>query len=271
MKNINLDELKKIQLDVLQAIHEFCIEENIKYSLGCGSMLGMIRHRGYIPWDDDIDIYLLRTDYDKLISKFPVKYKEIYDIDSLERNPHCERAYAKAYDTRTIVEEKAEYKCKIGVNIDIYPIDKVPDDFDEWKRYNRMRRFIQRLYELKVIKINKSRKFYKTIVILLGKLLLLPISRRCLAGFINSFAQKYNNTDSNKVFECVQGMLQKRPFEHSLFEKLKLMPFEDRIFCGFEDYDKYLSNAYGNYMKLPPLEKRVAHHDFIAYWITQNK
>lgn len=266
MKAIYLEEIKRIQLDVLQAVHEFCLKHNIKYSLGCGSMLGMIRHKGYIPWDDDIDIYLLRNDYNKLVSTFPQKYKGIYEIDSLNNNSKCERAYAKAYDTRTIVEEEAINKYKIGVNIDIYPIDKVPEDEKLWHSYNKKRRFIQRLYELKLIKINNKRSFYKNIVIFLGKIILFPISTHRLAQYINSFAQKYNDSNSTKVFECVQGMLQKRPFEHSLFEKIKLMPFEDRNFCGFEDYDKYLSNAYGNYMQLPPEEKRISHHDLKAYW-----
>lgn len=266
MKRIYLEELKRIQLDVLQAVHEFCVENDIKYSLGCGSMLGMIRHKGYIPWDDDIDIYLLRKDYNKLISSFPQKYKGIYEIDSLERNQECERAYAKAYDIRTIVEEEAELSCKIGVNIDVYPIDKVPKNDNKWKRYNKLRRFIQRLYELKFISFNKKRNFYKTFIMCFGKIILWPISLRKLAFYISKFAQKYNHTDSPKVFECVQGMLQKRPFSYSLFDKLDLMPFEDRMFYGFEDYDKYLSNAYGNYMQLPPEEKRISHHNIVAYW-----
>lgn len=266
MKRIYLEGLKRIQLDVLQAVHEFCVENDIKYSLGCGSMLGMIRHKGYIPWDDDIDIYLLRKDYNKLISSFPKKYKGNYEIDSLERNQDCERPYAKAYDIRTIVEEEAELSYKIGVNIDVYPIDKVPEDFNDWKHYNALRRFIQRLYELKLIKINNKRSLYKTVILILGKILLLPISKQRLVSYVSSFAQKYNHTDSQKVFECVQGMLQKRPFSYSLFDKLELMPFEDRMFYGFGDYDKYLSNAYGNYMQLPPEEKRISHHNIVAYW-----
>ena len=270
MKRINLEELKLIQLDVLQTIHQFCVENDIKYSLGCGSMLGMIRHKGYIPWDDDIDIYLLRKDYNKLVSSFPNKYKGIYDIDSLERNPYCERPYAKAYDVRTIAEEEAEFIFKIGVNIDVYPIDKVPENYNEWKHYNTLRRFIQRLYELKLIKINNKRSIYKTIVIVLGKIILFPFKTRSLASYISKFAQKHNDSDSSKVFECVQGMLQKRPFDCCLFERLELMPFEDRMFYGFEDYDKYLSNAYGDYMQLPPEEKRISHHDIVAYWKKDN-
>ena len=266
MKAISIEEMKRIQLDILQAVHEFCSDNGIKYSLGCGSMLGMIRHKGYIPWDDDIDIYILRKDYEKLISTFPKKYKGIYEIDSLDNNPKCERAFAKAYDTRTIVDEYAVSKYKIGINIDIYPIDRVPEDEKQWYNYNRKRRFIQRLYELKYIIIDKNRCFYKNMILAIGKTILLPISTRSIAKYINSFAQKYNKTNSTMVFECVQGMLQKRPFEYSLFDNIELMPFENREFFGFKHYDKYLSNAYGNYMQLPPEEKRVSHHTLKAYW-----
>ena len=95
MKRIDINELKQIQLDVLSAVHGFCIEHGIRYSLGCGTMLGCARHQGYIPWDDDIDIYLPREDYNKLVNEFPETLNGKYQFISLERDSKWNRATAK--------------------------------------------------------------------------------------------------------------------------------------------------------------------------------
>ena len=101
MVELNLDQVKSIQLDVLSAIHRFCCENDIRYSLACGTLLGARRHGGYIPWDDDIDIYMLRADYDKLMSTFPAEYLGFCKIVSLERDARWDRAYAKGYHCGT--------------------------------------------------------------------------------------------------------------------------------------------------------------------------
>lgn len=265
MKSIKLEELKVIQMDVLEVIDQFCHENNIRYSLACGSFLGSIRHNGYIPWDDDIDIYVPREDYERLIRIFPEELNNIKLI-SLERESKWNRAYAQAYDCRTIMDEHANQPIKVGVYIDIYPIDSVPDSDAEWLKYNRLRRFLIRTYELKYIPIRWNRSILKNLVLIFGKTLLLPFGARRMAKFISLFAQKYNGKGYNRSFECVQGMLQKRPFMSSLMTEFTRTQFEDRQFMIMKDYDAYLSNAYGDYMQLPPVEKRVSHHKFEAYW-----
>lgn len=107
MNIIDEKELKELQLEVLSSIHRFCKAKKIKYSLGCGTMLGCARHGGYIPWDDDIDIYLLRKDYNRLLKEFPEVFEGKYKLLSLERDSKWNRAYAKAYDNRTIFHERA--------------------------------------------------------------------------------------------------------------------------------------------------------------------
>lgn len=265
MRQIHLDELKKIQLDILDVIDEFCVQNNIRYSLACGSMLGAIRHNGYIPWDDDIDIYIPREDYKKFIQIFPEELGYI-KVASLERDPKWNRAYAQAYDSRTIMNEFAYSTVKVGVYIDIYPIDSVPDSDDAWLRYNKIRRTLIRLQEIKYIPIRMKRSILKNLVLIIGKIILLPFSSRIIAKSINLFAQRNNGMGYGRSFECVQGMLQKRPFQSSLMTEFIRIPFENRHFMIMKDYDAYLSNGYGNYMQLPPKEKQVSHHEFEAYW-----
>lgn len=265
MKKLTLEEVKIVQLDVLLALHEFCQEKNIVYSLGCGSMLGCARHQGYIPWDDDIDVYLLREDYNKLVREFPNKYKGQYELLTLERDLSWDRPYAKLSDCNTIFIEEGENNHNIGINIDVYPIDKVPSEDSEFISYNKKRLLFQHIYELKILKYRKNRNLLKSIVLAISKLVLLPFSTRTIAKFLNSYAQKFNQTETTKVFECAQGIFQKRSFPESLFKETKLMPFENIMVMGFKDYDAYLSNAYGNWHELPPIEKRISHHAFEAY------
>lgn len=266
MKIIDTDELKVLQTDVLEAIHGFCEKQGIKYTMGCGTLLGAVRHKGYIPWDDDIDIYLLREDYERLMKSFPPLYDGKYKLVSLERDAAWERPYAKAYDNRTVFRENAAYKYVIGVGIDVYPIDNVPDDESEWVDYNRKRLFFQRLFQMKFIRLNKSRSLWKNMLLVIVKGVLLPVSPSRFARFLDRYARKYNNASTRFVFENVQGVCVRRRFRKDVFLDIEDMSFEDRHFNGLKDYDEYLRNAYGNYMQLPPEEKRVPHHDFIAGW-----
>lgn len=266
MKQIDLNELKTVQMDVLSAIHRFCTEHDIKYSLACGTMLGCVRHKGYIPWDDDIDIYMLRKDYNKLIESFPDVYEGRYKFVTLERDPKWNRPGGKAFDVSTLLKEQTSEPFDLGVNIDVFPIDNVPDDDVAWLKYDKRRRFLQHVYSMKVTTFRRGRSLFKNFFLAICKIVLLPFSSRFLAQYIQNVAKQYDGQETNRVFECCQGIYLKHPFKKSLFENLVLMPFEDREFMAFADFDEYLTNGYGDWRKLPPKEKRVSHHAFKAWW-----
>jgi len=262
---ITIDELKALQMDILSVIDEFCRKENIIYSMGCGTMLGAARHKGFIPWDDDIDIYLLRDEYEKLIKKFPNELDNVR-VAALQRDAKWDRAYAKAYDCRTEIQD-AGVNYRIGVGIDVYPIDTVPEDENEWKCYDKKRRCFQRIYEWKIsMFFRKGRSLWKYAFLPFTKLLLLPFSARQIAEFLEKYSMKYRNEESQYVFECCQGMIQKNRFKRISLENVIDMPFENRFFYGMRDYDEYLSNAYGDWRQLPPVEKQKPHHVFKAWW-----
>ena len=262
---IFLQELKVVQMDVLSAIDEYCQQHNIRYSMACGTLLGAVRHKGYIPWDDDIDIYIPRDDYKRLLDEFPITYKERYKIASLERDPQWELPYAKAYDANTLLVEDADCKETIGINIDIFPVDDVPNG-PEFQKYNKRRRLEQTLFALKSVRRSKTRSYAKNMIILLVRFVTFFYTKRRWAKRLDKLAQKYNNKGYDSCFECCLGMLQRRPFPKQLFSNFIELSFEGRKYKSFKDYDVYLRNGYGDYMKLPPEEKRVSNHGFKGYW-----
>lgn len=264
MKTIDLEELKTIQMDILDVIHNFCVNNKINYSLGCGTFLGAIRHKGYIPWDDDIDIYVLREDYNRLLQLFPKSLNNI-ELISIERDKSWLKPYAKAHDNRTLCAE-GDGRAVIGVSIDIFPIDAVPQNQNDWIRFNKKRKLLHRLYESKFESFRKERALYRNIVLGVFKFLMLPFSARQICMYFDKYVQQYNGSGSEYVFESCQGMLQKNRFRRSNMESFIDLPFEDRTYKGMERYDEYLSNGFGDYMKLPPVEKRVSHHVFNAWW-----
>mgnify|MGYP002625378801 CR=1 FL=1 len=265
-KEITFNELKILQMDILSAIDEYCSENGIRYSMACGTLLGAIRHKGYIPWDDDIDIYMPREDYERFNSIFPVVYKDRYKFETIDRDKEWDRPWGKVFDTNTILIEQS--KCKnVGVNIDVFPVDTIPADEKTWKQYNRRRLFIQKIYIIKCYRSKSSDGFLKNCEARIIQTILLPFSRHCFSVLINQYAKKYNNSESPFCFEAVQGIFQKRGFNKYIFDDIIEIPFEDRMFKSFKNYDEYLRNGFGNYMQLPPIEKRVTHHEYKAYWI----
>lgn len=273
MKEIGLEEMKALQMDILSAMQRFFTEHGMKYSLACGSMLGCARHKGYIPWDDDIDIYLLRKDYDRLVREFPDTYEGRYRLATLEREHSYCLLYGKAYDTRTILREPGQKMPDLGVNIDIFPVDNVPEYGEKWLKYDAKRRKWVELYSIrcdrkyKIFKYHSERTPMQNVYATVMKIALLFVPLRPFIKFVQRrIVKKYDKMETGYVFECVQGIFQKRPFRKSLFDDIVPMPFEDRTFMAFADYDEYLTNGFGDWRQLPPVEKRVTHHSFKAWW-----
>ncbi|MGO5246712.1 LicD family protein [Prevotella sp. LCP21S3_D2] len=271
MKEIGLDELKVLQMDVMSAVHRFCEANHLRYSLACGSLLGAARHKGYIPWDDDIDIYLLREDYDKMIKLFPDLWEGRYKFFTLERDTIWGLPFGKVCDTKTIVKEGVNHIYELGVNIDVFPIDDVPEEEAKWRRYDKFRRkcfelYVRRVDCPEILNFHNGKSFARNVLATIVKMTVSVFSVHFLACCFQKVAKHYDKTDSSKVFECAQGIFQKHPFPKSLFNHRILMPFEDREYMCFADFDSYLTNGFGNWRQLPPKEKQVSHHDFKAWW-----
>lgn len=266
MREMTKNEFRKALLDTMSAVDSFCNDNGINYSIADGTLLGAVRHKGFIPWDDDIDIYMLREDYNKFISLFPQKYQDYYTLHCLENDPKWHKLFAKVSDDRTLMHNEIRSTNQYGVNIDVFPVDEVPDDKIEWMKFMKKVMFRYFIINNKSRRLSSKRSLLNNLGIIFLDILLLPFSRNNLFRRTNKFIQKYNGKGFVSCYEVSFGLDLKQPFDKSLFNDIMKWNFEDRLYNGFTNADAFLEESYGrDFMQLPPHDKRV-HHSDKAYW-----
>lgn len=262
MKQITIEELKFIQLDILKTVHDFCNENQIRYSLAYGTLLGAIRHNGYIPWDDDIDIIMPRPDYNRFIKEFNC-FSKIYKVTSPEINFYFYAPYANVFDNRTLLKEThLDNGDSLGIKIDVFPIDGVSPNTI---MYSIQRRCISILNSLRSIKVehrysNHSYKYY------LKRKVVSIIPMRLIQKLIVYISQLQHFENANYARNIVFESKNVPCIQKEIYEKMILHKFEEYHFYILEEFDTVLRGSYGDYMKLPPKELRIPHHNFEAYW-----
>ena len=254
---INNQELRLLQIEILDYVHNFCKSNNIKYSLACGTLLGAVRHKGYIPWDDDIDVQLLREDYNKFIQLWTKKNNHPYQLLSLETTQKWVMAYSKICNPNTIMRD-GNYNF-YGINIDIYPIDSVIDHNDFIERHNK----IMLLYDKQSICTRVYKEWWKKI---LNQIYCFPYTTHNIAKKINNIAKSKNNKENIYIFEMVAGRTYKNFFLKENFNDVVEVEFEGKKYSALKGWNEYLTSCYNNYMQLPPKEKQISHHNTEAYW-----
>lgn len=262
MRAINIEERKSIQIDILKKIHEFCSHSDIKYSLGYGTLLGAIRHGGYIPWDDDIDIVMLRKDYDKFIADFR---DQRYKIASVETHNEWFLPFAKVYDNNTLIVDRKANTPAIGINVDVFPIDNAPNDSKAFMCHRKKISILVKCNGIKLFKINRYSTWHNNAIGMFLKLLLVCFPKYYFVHKIVKMSREFENKECEKaVYWASIGTL--TVLNKSIYETITTRNFEGICFSSLEDYDTYLTNIYGNYMEIPPIEKRISYHTSDAYW-----
>lgn len=263
MKEIQINEFRELQMQILDYIDFFCRSNNINYTLSGGTLLGAVRHGGYLPWDDDIDIQMLRDEYDRFTSLWNNNKEEHpYEFISIESGNGYGNTVGKVCNPKTVL--MVRNTPFTGVFVDVFPVDNVLDLNDFHLRHDRVMKYRQKQSYLMAIKL----KAYNNI---LQKFLYKVRGRNEslieIAKKINDIAKQRNN-DYNcpLLFEMVAGSRCKEPFAKEIFSTFIPIQFENRKYMSVKDYDSYLKATFGDYMTLPPIEKRVRPHRFIAYW-----
>jgi lipopolysaccharide cholinephosphotransferase len=266
MEQLDLVKIKTIQLDILKVFDRFCKENNLRYSLTYGSLLGAVRHKGFIPWDDDIDIMMPRPDYDNMLNIFN-EYTDYYKVKAPTLNPDHPYVFAKIEDTRTQFIENIEINYEIGINIDVFPVDGVPSNNLIFRIYFKWIKLLRYLLLTKLITIDfNNRSNSKNILLSVLKFILRPIRYQYLIDIIRKKIVKY---DYNKSDYAMMPCINLKPTERMdkmLFENYKKLQFENYPFTAIEDFHRYLQVLYGDYMKLPPLDQQITHHAYKAFY-----
>ncbi len=268
-KELSLEEKKKILVSILSEVHNFCDENNLKYFLTGGTLIGAVRHKGFIPWDDDIDIYMPRNDYEKFLCKFN-KESERYQVISLKTDGYY-LPFGKVIDTKTVLIENVDSDYKMGIYLDIFPLDNLSSNYNAALSLYKAVSFYRKLLAIKNAASDSKRKPYMNFILKVGKVVIMPVSRKWILYQIDMLSQKYREDTSSQYIGaiCAAFYGEKEILRSEWFTERCLLEFEGRKFWAPKGYDAFLTQLYGDYMQLPPEEKRVTHHDNKA-WLVED-
>lgn len=260
-KLLSPEECKSHILDIMVEIDRICNENEISYYMAYGTLLGAVRHKGFIPWDDDIDIIMMREDYNKLIkilkSNNNPSWLGVIDGDT----PGYYYTFAKAVDNRTIAKHDDTH-VEAGLWVDIFPWDAIPDD--EIKR----QRYLKSCHRQRNLILAMSSNFdqmvfsKKTVGKFILSLFATIVGRNRIYRYSNAFNQRYTGT---KYISCLTTPYTGREsfLKEDMVQSVKI-EFEGQMFNAPQNWHLFLSQIYGDYMKLPPTEKRRTHN--ITAW-----
>jgi len=268
MKRLGNDEIKAIQLQILEVFVAFCEKENLRYSLYFGSLLGAVRHMGYIPWDDDIDVMMPRPDYDKFLQTF--KYSsDLYYLRSNILDEDYPYIFAKLAYNKSKLVEFSSLPYDIGINIDIFPIDGVPEKTKPYRRFYRSLKILHSILLVQSVKLNfKDRKFHKNVILIFLKFIVSIFPYQKIIKLIDKRLRKNSFEESKYAMaSCFPGVKRHHRLKKAVFEELIYLTFESKKVKSLKHYDEFLKSQYGDYMKIPPENERNTHHSYEAYLV----
>lgn len=256
MKDVN----KKILLDILDEVVDVCKKNDLKYYLGYGTVLGAVRHKGFIPWDDDVDVIMPRKDYEYLIQNRDKLFHGRYQLSLYGITPHYYYDFVKIERKDTTLIERVDPLYIGGVYVDIFPLDNVPSVQEDERMITPIKNFFFKDY-VKYYMYPLPRKFFiKWIIAKIGRILC-PIEKKLAE--CDAIASQYQNENTEYIRDFHTTYVDRGLFKADVFGDGVEMLFEGKKYMVPAQYDEYLKQYYGDYMTPPPVEKRNSGHNFL--------
>jgi len=262
MNDFDLKRVQSKQLQIASQIKRICDSHGIKYFMDSGTLLGAVRHGGFIPWDDDFDIGMMRSDYDKFLSIADRELGEEYFVQNWFSDENYGKPFTKVRLIKTqYIEKNANPMEKSnGIFVDILPYDRYPENLRKGLIFNEKLRVIRFLVQSKINSVRSS-----TIKEWLGVLISSFTSRNFLINMYEKACRKYNSKKGSLMYaQTGTAKLGTWRIKETILSDLIEVKFENTSFSAPKKYHEYLLQAYGDYMKLPPVGERVGGHDVIG-------
>lgn len=259
MRLLTDSELRSLQMEIMDDVHRFCQANGIRYSLTYGTLLGAVRHKGYIPWDDDIDLMMPRPDYERFLKEYSSPENELV---VLKRMDSCVEMFTKVCRKGTKMVDKKLGRSQWGVNVDVFPVDGCPANPEHQVLIDQKINLLAKLCpRYKAVHSQKALWFLKYLV------------KRVLYFYPHSIAHLKEAIDQLAACDPATmpsaGILMEScdsfQTDSSIYAAYTLLPFEGRDYCAVQDFDSLLTTKYGDYMTPPPPEGRISLHQYDVF------